>query len=227
MLTSFSKQEVREAVDYAINREAITQARGFGFWFPVSQWAIPNTYEWVDSIQPRAFNPTKAKELLTNAGYPNGFEIKLLSNADADTRVAIQGMLGDVGIKVTLEQTDMGSWVNYSTKGWQDALLFGPSAFASNHNKGFSYNMSKASSQWKSLAKPDDIEQLYLASRATKDIVPADTQKWVKAIFDQCEVIPLYNTVRGDVLQNYVYGTNFYTQASFISWTPADVWLDK
>jgi len=223
----FSKLEVRQAMDYAIDREAIAKARGFGFWFPVSQWAIPNTYMWVKDLQPRAFNPAKAKELLTAAGYPNGFEIKLLSNADADTRVALQGMLANVGIKVTLEQTDMGSWVNYSTKGWQNAFLFGPSAFASNHNKGFSYNLSKSSIQWKSLLKPDDIEQMYLASRASRNIDAAMVQKWVRAIFDQCEVIPLYNTTRGDILQKYVHGTNFYTQASFISWTPADTWMDK
>jgi ABC-type transport system substrate-binding protein len=226
-ISPFTKLEVRQAVDYAIDRDAIAKARGFGFWTPVSQWAIPGTYGWVNSLQPRAFNPTKAKELLTTAGYPNGFEIKLLSNADADTRVAIQGMLANVGIKVTLEVTDMASWSNYSLKGWQNALLFGPSAFGANHNKMFSYNMSQSSAQWKSLLKPNDIEQMYLAARATKNIDPALTQKWVQAIFDQCEVIPLYNTTRGDILQNYVYGTNFYTQASFISWTPADTWMNK
>jgi peptide/nickel transport system substrate-binding protein len=223
----FSKIEVRMAADYAINRDAIAKARGFGWWLPVSQWAIPGTYEWVNDLQPRAFNPTKAKELLTAAGYPNGFEMTIFSNADSDMLVALQGMLGDVGMKVKLEKTDMGSYTNYSTKGWTTGFLVAPNAYASNHNKGFSYNLSKSNINLKSLNKPDDIEQMYLAARAAREIDPALTQKWVKAIFDQCEVFPLFNTTRGDIMQKYVYGTNFFTEASFISWTPADTWMDK
>lgn len=92
MASPFSILEVRQAVDYAINRDAITKARGFGYWTPIYQWAVPNTYSWITNLKPREFNPAKAKELLKAAGYPNGFECSIFSNADQDTRVAIQGL---------------------------------------------------------------------------------------------------------------------------------------
>lgn len=132
-----------------------------------------------------------------------------------------------MGIKVKLVQTDMATYTNLTNNGWTTGMLFAPSAFGANHNKMFSYNLSQASKAFHSLYKPDDIEKMYIAAKATKDIDPVLTQKWVQAMFDQVDTIPLYATLRGCVMQKYVKGTNFFTKSSFVIWTPADTWLDK
>jgi len=227
LASPYSILEVRQAVDYAIDRDAITKARGFGYWTPIYQWAVPNTYSWVKDLQPRAFNPAKAKELLKTAGYPTGFETTIYGNPDLDTRVAIQGYLSDVGIKAKLVESGTAEFVAMSNKGWTNGMLISPSAFGANHNKMFSYNLSQSAMSFHSLFKPDDIEKMVIAAKATKDIDPALTQKWVKAMFDQVDTIPLYATLRGCIMMKYVKGTNFFMKSSFIIWTPADTWLDK
>jgi len=172
----FANIKVRQALDYAIDRDAIVKARGFGFWLAVSQYAMPGTYSWVNNLPVRTYNPTKAKQLLAEAGFPNGFDMTIYSNTDKETRVAIQGYLKDVGINVKLEETTMSSFANLSLNGWKNGCLISPCTFGANHNKMFSYNLSQSSSQFKSMYKPDDIEQMYLQARATKEIDPALTQ---------------------------------------------------
>lgn len=105
--------KVRIAITQAIDKQAISDAltRGYGTLapFPVAagQW-------FYDEYDPYPYNPQRAKELLAEAGYPNGFSIKLQNIArEPDNTIvqALQGQLKDVGINVEIESMERNAWV--------------------------------------------------------------------------------------------------------------------
>ena len=112
----FDKALVRQALNYAIDRKAIVAGILRGVGVPADS-IIAST---VLGYQPQtmySYDPKKAKELLAEAGYPNGFDVKIRTPQgryymDRETVVAIQAQLAAVGIKAQVEVID---WSTYLT----------------------------------------------------------------------------------------------------------------
>ena len=71
-------QRVRLAANYAIDRQAISEAETLGASIPTGS-IIPREFEFALPIEPYPYDPVKAKQLLAEAGYPNGFDAGDLS----------------------------------------------------------------------------------------------------------------------------------------------------
>jgi peptide/nickel transport system substrate-binding protein len=101
----FNNPKVVEAINYAINRQAILQVQASGYG-AVAYQPFPAGFVGYSAKLANLYpyNPAKAKQLLAQAGYPNGLSITLTSTA-ADDALAeqIQGQLQEVGIKVTIK----------------------------------------------------------------------------------------------------------------------------
>ncbi len=112
----FDNKLVRQAIAYAIDRQAVIELAMFGYGTPIGSFWPPTTPYYVDLTQKFAYNPKKAKELLAKAGYPNGFEatIKLAAPYAYSKRAGevIADMLSQVGIKLKIEIVDWGYWVD-------------------------------------------------------------------------------------------------------------------
>ena len=107
----FSDLRVRQAVSLAIDRDAIIKAIMFGNGVPIYSLFIPQTFGYVD--RKPEYNPEKAKALLREAGYPNGFEVEFDSFTGGITdhsKIAevVAGMLDEVGIKAKLHIEEQG-----------------------------------------------------------------------------------------------------------------------
>ncbi|MBW2148111.1 MAG: polyamine ABC transporter substrate-binding protein [Deltaproteobacteria bacterium] len=101
----FDDIRVRKAVCYAINREALVKFMGKDVAVPLYS-VIPMDYlGGTEAVERYDYNPQKAKQLLKEAGYPNGFEFEDVITEMAVYKrplVVIQAQLRKVGIKMKL-----------------------------------------------------------------------------------------------------------------------------
>jgi peptide/nickel transport system substrate-binding protein len=115
----FDKKAVRQAANYAIDREAIVQKMMGGLGRVVPTVVHPSAFGYDPSAQPYPYDPKKAKELLAQGGYPNGVDVTLHS-AFVEFRPvfeAITQMLTEVGIRVTPKMWDPGPAYNKLLQG--------------------------------------------------------------------------------------------------------------
>jgi peptide/nickel transport system substrate-binding protein len=104
----FADRRVREALNISINREAIQRVVMRGQSIPVGVLLTPFVNGWTTELgAPPRVDQARARQLLTEAGYPNGFSVTLHCTNDRyvnDEGIcqAVVGMLGQVGVRVTL-----------------------------------------------------------------------------------------------------------------------------
>ncbi|MBV8911754.1 MAG: ABC transporter substrate-binding protein [Acetobacteraceae bacterium] len=101
---ALAKQEVREAIRWAIDYEGI-EGNLVKDTFTVHQAFLPSGFPAALTDNPFRFDPAKAKELLAKAGYADGLELTLdhaSSSPRSEIAQALQAQLGQVGIKLTL-----------------------------------------------------------------------------------------------------------------------------
>ena len=112
----FSDPKVRQAITLAIDRKAVIQGAVAGYGTPIGSHMDPTNPYYVDLSNLYPYNPEKAKQLLAEAGYTNGFEAVLkLPEPYAYARRSgevIADQLSKVGIKLTLEVIQMGQWID-------------------------------------------------------------------------------------------------------------------
>ncbi len=110
----FRNSKVRQALNYAVNREEVASTLLRYRAIPNTGWVVPRSmpgYKAADG--PYSYDPDKAKALLTEAGYPNGqglppFTLQLNAMGQENVKLAevIQGYFADIGIKVSLQVVD-------------------------------------------------------------------------------------------------------------------------
>ena len=112
----FNIRRVREAITLAIDRQAVIQGAVAGYGTPIGSHMDPTNSYYVDLAGLYPYNPKKAKQLLLEAGYPNGFGAVLkLPEPYAYARRAgeiIADQLSRVGIKLTIEVIQWGQWID-------------------------------------------------------------------------------------------------------------------
>jgi peptide/nickel transport system substrate-binding protein len=103
MAKPLANVKVRQAINYAFDRAALLKALGAGFGTVTTQIFAPTSPAYDKALDSYyTFDPAKAKQLLAQAGYPNGFTLNMPEAAalGASTYALIAQELANVGIKV-------------------------------------------------------------------------------------------------------------------------------
>jgi peptide/nickel transport system substrate-binding protein/oligopeptide transport system substrate-binding protein len=110
----FDNPKVREAVMYAIDRQTLIDKLYYGTGIPAKGILAPGLAGYNPDLPGFKYDPEKAKALLKEAGFPNGFEMTLNQTTDSPTTLkmneALQAMLAEVGIKAEIKQMDSAAW---------------------------------------------------------------------------------------------------------------------
>ncbi len=224
-----SKLEVRQAIYYAIDRDSIVEARGFGSWTPAYQYAPEGWSAHMDSINTNPYNPDKAKELLDKAGYADGFETKIIGMpnfADKDAMVAIQSMLAQVGITVELEFPDSGGYLNQRKSDW-NGMLGQHMRTLSNINTTYRIYIDPTIGDLPAMYRSQELIDLVRESVFTAELDDELTRQINQMMFDEMTVIPLYNIFDAFVMKANVNDTGFADFGSSTIWIPEDAWISS
>jgi ABC-type transport system substrate-binding protein len=212
----FAKQQVREALWYAVDRQGLVQGLGKGTYNVANQLASPNQGWYIQDYPNRPYDPAKAKQLLAEAGYPNGFKTTLHYDVRGrqDDIIALQNYFSAIGIQTDLDIADVARSTTFATDGF-DGILQGGfpnwSTFTSWMNVWLNPTLT-----YPTVAFPAGWIDGWKAVKAEPDYDKrmADMKALLKECYDQAIVIPwMWDSPR------YVMNKNMMD----VSWDAIDI----
>ena len=115
---------VRQAMNYAIDGDGLIKNVLKGTAVPSNGWSWPNTWSYNPNVTTYGYDPDKAKQLLAQAGYPNGFDIEYIVPesgsgmvAPKEIATAMQADLKKVGINAKISTMEWISYIAETAKG--------------------------------------------------------------------------------------------------------------
>ncbi|WP_411503855.1 glutathione ABC transporter substrate-binding protein [Brevibacillus centrosporus] len=124
----FDDVRVRQAINYAIETDAIIQGVYNRVGTRANSAMSPKVLGYSDSVQGYTFDPNKAKALLKEAGYPNGFKTTIWTG-DRKERInaaeVIQSQLKGIGIEVEVKVLEYGAYLDAEDNGETDMFISG------------------------------------------------------------------------------------------------------
>lgn len=225
----FSKLEVRQALYHAVDRQLICDARGFGLMNPTYQ-IIPEGFRGymneLDYKTYSAYDPAKAKELLAQAGYPDGIKTQLNvpPTFDRDSAVAMQDMLAAVGIVCEMVFPEAGAATEMRISGW-DGLLLQNLGILTNTSSIIRLNLDPYYEYLPNSWRPiEEIDPVYTAARATPLLEDGMMHKLFGMYLDNMVVVPVFASNTMSIIKDYMHDTHFGEFAGTTLWLPWDAW---
>ena len=123
--TPFANKLVRQAINYAIDRESLNLVATSGYSQVTDSVMSSAISGYSEDVTHYEYNPEKARELLTQAGYPNGFSTYIVVGTEARNTeaVLIQSNLHDIGIEMEIKQMDSTAALEAINNGENDMFL--------------------------------------------------------------------------------------------------------
>ena len=126
----FDDVRVRQALCYAVDKKAVIDLAFDGYGIPLGTSMFPSFSKYYDESLTDYYtlNVEKAKELLTEAGYPDGFEMTITVPSNytphVNTATVLVELLREVGVKATVQPVDWSTWLEevYSNRKFQSTI---------------------------------------------------------------------------------------------------------
>ncbi|WP_324651237.1 ABC transporter substrate-binding protein [Georgenia sp. H159] len=207
---------VRQAISYAIDREAITQATMYGN-ATVNQTAIPESSSFYTPYDRYSHDVEQARSLLADAGVAEGeltMDLMVASDYPETVQAAqiIESQLSDVGIAVEIRTLDFGTWLDEQGQGNFDMLMMGWLGNLDPDDFYYSQHHSEGGNNYQGYANPD-VDALLDQGRVETDEAARKQiyDEVATLVADDASYIYLYNP---DVVQAWSPQLEGYTVMS-------------
>ena len=220
--------KVRQAIAFALDREAIVEAKGFGILKPAYQITAEGFAGHLPADNPNIVKQDVelAKQLLTEAGYPDGLATTLYAPiAFQDFAVIIQDQLAEIGITLTLEFPEAGRINDLNYNGWEGIMAFN---FGQVMNTGISYYIWYHPDQdtYVSVARPPEYEEMYYTARRSFDIDNELFGALGNLVLENMYYIPIYHSFSVYFVRNGLKDHGAHVYSADTMWTPWDAYWE-
>jgi len=225
----FVDKRVREAVEYAIDKQALCDALGYGYTEPL--YTVAPQGDWGGDKIFREYDPDKARQLLAEAGYADGLKISLMASAGSggrnETAEAIANMLNAVGFQVELDIADTGRFNGavFGTNGWKD-LILGYAGQDATYLTSVTRWWGHQAVAYPSMHKPEEFLKMCEESikKVTREEQKQITEEIVYFMAEEAMVIPLTNAKTAFMRVPGLHTD--YLEQGMTRWRTHAMWLD-
>ena len=201
--SKWQNKDLREAVEYALDKEGMASALGFGYYKAAKMIVPKGLWGYSDSWAGRSYNVAKAKELLQKSGYMGAtVKVLVLTGTAVDTATAVKRFLDDIGLKCEVDIADPGRFYDslYGT-GWDD-LIIGGFGVMGNALESFHQNLGdQPLTKMGGWALPAELIPLSQQSRTYADAAgqKAAADKIFMALSEAAYMIPIYQIENANI----------------------------
>lgn len=230
----FSKLQVRQAVAYAVDRKGLVDGVLGGYGLVSTQAYLPGSWPFNPNLTGYTYDPQKAKQLLSDAGYPNGFTASLnCGNMGSDPAIctALLDMLAKVNIKTDLNAMSTAAFMQTRTGGWKNGFVW--AGVPANPNMvtwacNFTWTSKRTSN--KSLLNAPEIDEVATQATTATDMAARQPVVWKLMdllFYKYVQDIPVL--VSDSLLLRYPYArdVNLYKVILLGEWHAETAWLDR
>lgn len=215
----FSDKEVRKAIVMSINRDDIISSLLMGTGKKANSFLAPNVFGYSEDTKVYDYDPEAAKKIIEEKGL-TGKEIKIaVSNSQLRSQMAeiIQAQLKEVGLNVSIENLEWGTFLSATSKGDVDMFIlgWGPSTYDADYGLYPNFHSTQKGGE----GNRSQYASKYLDDLLTNGRKEIDTEKR-RAIYKEAAdfinkeaiVLPLYypvtsvgynNALQGVVAESY------------------------
>jgi ABC-type transport system substrate-binding protein len=226
----FANLNVRLAVEYAIDRESLAKSFGYGFDKPAYQLSSSATKAYDPNLKPRLYDVEKAKQLMKDGGFPNGFSTTIFVNPgiNRDPIIAIQSYLSKIGITADLQFPEPAAWQAITTQPAKvNSLIYIPINEWSNYNTTLNVFFSGLGFYLPSNKKPVGYVDLFNKSLAAPGPDQTILQQISDAFYNDCTIIPLVYNTFVFILTPNVQDSGLTKFGTANAWDYGKIWLKK
>jgi len=200
----FDNVKVRQALCYALDRQTILDVAFDGYGSPIGSSMYPafGKYFMPELTDYYSYDPEKAKSLLTEAGYPDGFDMTITVPSNyqphVDTAQVVVEQLKAVGVNAKINLVEWGTWVSEAYQGRQfQSTLVGVDAsnmtarallerYTSDNKKNFiNYNNADYDSLFEqALSTYDDAQQTEIYKQMEKNLTENAANVYIQDLAD-------------------------------------------
>jgi len=209
--------EVRQALAYAMNRDDIMLALAGGRGTPLGSSMYPafTKYFMPELADYYEYNPEKAKALLTEAGYPDGFDLTITVPSGyaqhVDTAQVVAEQFKAIGVNVTIKPVDWSTWVSdtYTNRNYEATVIgfdaktltardmlarFSSNAASTDINISNFSNEEYNETVAKAMASTDEEEQIALYKRCEEILTEQAANLYIQ---DLCDLVAVRSNLAG------------------------------
>jgi peptide/nickel transport system substrate-binding protein len=189
----WSDQRVRLAANHAINRQAINEAETLGNSV-LTGGIVPRKFDFALLLEPYAYDPNKAKQLLKEAGYSNGFDAGECSGDSvyAGVMEAAVNDLAAVGIRARVRPVERAAaFAAHQEKTFKHLAFQGSGAFGNAATRLEAFAYSKGSQSW---IQDPEIDTWYAQQAAERDGKKREIllHRIQRKLYDEARFMPIW-----------------------------------